>query len=112
MGAPASRGAAYRWIVADLQHSSVARRWGTPNQENSALLSGVLPRVVIDQVAVVLEFTNLRFRASPLTSTSVVLTIHGDIFGTGNVPNTTVEELEERFQAAFGDADPERMDWI
>jgi hypothetical protein len=42
----------------------------------------------------------------------VVLTIHGDIFGIGNVPNTTVEELEERFQAAFGDADPEQMDWI
>jgi hypothetical protein len=106
MGVAESRAAAYRWMVAFLRDNSVARRWGIADQANTALLTGIEPRTAT-WAAGLLELANIRFRSSPLTSTSVWVTIHGDIFPDGAVPDTKVEELEVRLWEAFHDVQAE-----
>lgn len=103
MGAPETRDSSYRWMVAHLQDQSVPTQFGVATQENSALLSGISSWAEIDHIALVFDSVNFRFRASPLTPTSVILTVHGDVLGDLNA-GLTVEGLRDRFRPLLDDA--------
>jgi hypothetical protein len=98
MGVPESRNAAFNWIVAYLHDNSVPRVFGDPHQANSAILHGIAPHIVTEQVVVVFELQHPSFRAEPLTGTSMILTIQGDVFAGWDARNVTVEGLAHTFR--------------
>ena len=94
MGTPVSRNRAYNWLVTQLHAPRMHEALGRPEQGNSAILSGI-PPYGTDEVVAILNNVNFRFRVVRLTTTAVLATILGDVFGPVRRLTAPFDPLEE-----------------
>jgi hypothetical protein len=94
MDLPMSRETAYRWIIAYHRDHAEVTGHGLPEQDNSAVLTGIRPDELPGLVHI-FERISPRHRTRQLSDTSVVLSIHGDTIGNPHAPLIALRMLQQ-----------------
>lgn len=105
MDLPTSRETAYRWITAYHRDHAKATGHGLPEQDNSAVLTGIRPGELPGLVRI-FERLSPRHRTRQLSDTSVVLSIHGDTIGNPYAPVITLRMLQQTLWGRYLGGEP------